>query len=1052
MSNGQRAWGWFIGFVVIACVGCKPDKPDVRPARATGAGIHGSLYVEVAAQQILLPDVEVYAHSTTTATDSAPVTTDLYGRYAIPRQPPGVYVVRWRAQRGWAQGQHPDTFVIASATQYPLPAAITPEKTGGVIFGTVTLADGGSAWFRDELFAANRTAMVTVLDAARRATLGGPVRANTGGGYAVAGLPRNAGATVRATAEAATVTRAVAASAVFFGGAAVPTNVALPNRRPEIVTVFAQSGTQTVKTAAPGTTVRLQAVTRDGDGDPLTYVWKTVAGSGSLAPAGGPAADWTLPAERGVYNAYLEVKDGRGGFAIHHVVFETGKTEETFSGRAVDRTGTGVAGATVTVNGVPATTASNGFFQVSAPLDRRYVVNIRKEGFALFSRVVDAGETGQTWRLVRAQAQVVDPTRPIVLVDNRPELEKRRAKGVTVRVPAGALVDPAGNRATGPLTAYLATFDIAGGEAPGDWGAMQGGKETNLISYGAGDVEFVDAAGTFYNLAPGTQAEIEVVPPATMMAAAPAGAPMWSYDQTDGYWKESGTGTFDAATGRFIGKVKHFSPFNADLTFGDSACMKVLLYPPLPVNSRLRLTDPSSAHFTQTIEFVLNRPLYPIFRLLPGIDVQLQLLDPSGNSYGNLVVEEVPGTPLPGAIVNTGVAVIPAGTPAWLDEPFTPCKLVTLRLDVATQPSVFLSFKQEGSDPKAEKYYAAVDPAHLRDTLGEWWTTNGFTLGADGWPDNAIRTSYLNDNDLGSGRDMYFRDLGGGRIAAFVTNYGAFDQDPANADLADARATPGATVCMEYSPIEDDGDPTTSAPPITPIVKFFVYAGNGGQANAALARSANLDNFGEKFVPNLCLNCHGGNYYIDETATPAFADVNMGARFRELDTATYKFPGGAVVPSAAAKALFKQQNLMIRNAGNGASASAIRALIDGWYISGTTDQDNTWEPSDWTGAPKEALYHDVVKASCRTCHVAFDDDATRNGNSWTTYEQLTFRRSFLENYVLCGGTARSDYRYMPHAVVTYRNFWLSGTPHRPGVLRSYADGATWPTFGECSPP
>jgi hypothetical protein len=64
---------------------------------------------------------------------------------------------------------------------------------------------------------------------------------------------------------------------------------------------------------------------------------------------------------------------------------------------------------------------------------------------------------------------------------------------------------------------------------------------------------------------------------------------------------------------------------------------------------------------------------------------------------------------------------------------------------------------------------------------------------------------------------------------------------------------------------------------------------------------------------------------------------------------------------------------------------------------------------------------------------------------WTTYEQLKLRHDFLKNFALCQS------RFMPHAVITYRNFWLSGSPHRPAVLREFEDGAEWAELGPCLP-
>jgi hypothetical protein len=1059
MATAQRNLvGWplcLLSALAILSVAC------TKPPQPTGGGVHGSLYAlaGVSAEglnakpyqaQIVLPDIKVYLHNTDTAVDSAPVVTDLFGRYLFPVQPPGHYVLRWDAQLGWAAGQHPTPIVIGSSTQYPVPARVAPDKLSGVIYGRVTFADSNSPWFYDELFSEKHTAAVTILNMARTLTLAGPIHANALGWYAVAGVPRGSDVTVRVQAEAVTVMRLVSSAALSFGGAVALTNVQLPNHKPEILTVVTESGGAFVRTAPGGAAIQLRALTRDLDGDVLNYTWRVLPGEGSLAPATGSTVQWTLPAEAANHSVYLEVKDGRGGYARHRVDFAVDRTTTTFSGRVIDRkTNAPVGGADVSVNGTPATTSASGFFLVQAPLTKRYVFNITKTGYALFSRVVDAGETGQTWRLVPAQVQVVDPSKPIELVDRRSDLKQR--KGVTVRVPAGALVDSSGNKPSGPLKAYLVTYDIAGGEAPGDWGALRGDKETNLISFGAGFVEFVDVSGTRYNLAPGSEGEVEITPPASMMAGGGrAGVAMWSYEEADGYWKEAGE--VRLVGGKYVGKVRHFSAFNTDLALDEAACLKVLLYPPLPTGVRLQMTDPTGVNFTQTFEFVLDRPLRGIYRVPANIDVRLKLFDPDGNEYGNLVLEEIPGTPLPNDIVNSGLP-IPSGETLWPDEPYDTCKLVILRLDIAANPSIFLTFKGEGTDTQAGEYYDAVDPDKLRENLGEWWQTNGFTLGANGWPLDAtngdpsvIRTSYLNNNDLGSGRDMYFRDLGGGQMAAFVTNYGQFNQDAGNADLAAARAAPGATVCMEYSPVEHQGS--------TPIVKFFVYAGADFKANAPLQRGAELDGFGVKYVPNLCNNCHGGSYFpnpatpdgLDPTnpGGPNFAEINMGARFRELDTATYKFPAGATVPNAGEKIRFKSQNQLIANAGSGAASQAIRDLIANWYPGASTDQDNTWEPGGWSGSPRSTLYDQVVKNSCRTCHVAFDDDTTPGGNNWTTYDQLKLRNSggTLKSIVLC------DNRFMPHAVITYRNFWLS-SPHQPGVLRTYADGANWTAIGEC---
>ena len=1041
----------FLSAVLLVSIsGCNPG---------TGGGVHGSVYTVVGRivppsvkieQQVFLPDIEVFLHNVAKNTDSAPVKTDFFGRYMFPRQEPGKYELRWNTQLGWAAGKHPDPIVIVSNTRFPTPARVAAGQDRGVVSGRVTFSDGSSPWNSDELFSVNDSATVTVLNAARTATLGGPVHANALGYYAAAGIPRGEDLTVRSQSESASVSRSASANAVSFGsGAAPPVDVELPNQRPEIVSVYPEIGGAVIKTAAPGQVITLTSVTRDGNGDPLTHSWRALSGHGTIGAAGS-STQWTLPGAVGVHTAYLQVADGRGGYARQRVDFNVGRTHVTFSGRAVDKSSNApVPGAAVTVNGTTATTDGNGFFRLKVPLADRYVMNIDKRGFALFSRVVPVELTGQTWRLVRAQSQVVDPTQPISVSDNRPELERLKIRGMRVRVPANALVDSNGAPPSGPLTVLLATLNIADAEAPGDWGARMGATETNLISYGAGFVQFVDSGGTIYNLRPGVSAEVELSAPSSMIPTAPSSTRTWSYDETTGFWQVNGSSTFVAASGSYVNKVSHFSTINTDLEKDQASCLGVLIYPPIPTGVKLRVTDPTGAIFGQSFEFVLNAAINAVYRLPANTDVKLELLNADGSPYGSTVLlEEVQGVTLPANVVNTGPP-IPAGQDLWPPEPYVPpCKLVILREANEPTANVFLTFKQIGSLDQANAYYAAVDPNAERETLGEWWVANGFQFpdvngnGVLDGPDfgqpptNAVRTSYLNNNDLGSGRDMYFKGNSDGTAAAYVTNYGQFNQDHANADLAANRDTPGATVCMEYATVAGQG--------ATRIVKFFVFAGADFGPNAPRQPSANLDGFGEKFVPNLCLNCHGGSYSPPATG-PTFTDVNMGSSFRELDIATYKFPGGRLTANAAEKAVFKQQNEVVRGASNSTiSVKGIKDLISGWYPGASADQDNSFTPPGWAGNPRQALYHDIVKASCRTCHVALGPGTGDEFDvDWTTYDQLKNRRGFLKSFVLC------EDRFMPHAVITYRNFWLSGSPHRPAVLRTFQDGSNWAQLGPC---
>jgi hypothetical protein len=181
----------------------------------------------------------------------------------------------------------------------------------------------------------------------------------------------------------------------------------------------------------------------------------------------------------------------------------------------------------------------------------------------------------------------------------------------------------------------------------------------------------------------------------------------------------------------------------------------------------------------------------------------------------------------------------------------------------------------------------------------------------------------------------------------------------------------------------------------------------------------------------------------------------MKSSFRELDLATYKFPGFRSTPNAAEQAGFKKQNQLIESTGLVAARQPILDLIAGWYAPNGTGstQDNTYTPTNWQGSPQQTLYHDVVKVSCRTCHIAFVSGNNAGGNDWNRYDQFPSRRNFISSIVIGPSISGSTNRMMPHALVTYRNFWLAQVPaHRPQKLWTYSDTPQgWTAIGAPSP-
>jgi hypothetical protein len=381
---------------------------------------------------------------------------------------------------------------------------------------------------------------------------------------------------------------------------------------------------------------------------------------------------------------------------------------------------------------------------------------------------------------------------------------------------------------------------------------------------------------------------------------------------------------------------------------------------------------------------------------------------------------------------------------------------------VPDDPEKFLSRQNTArtSAESAKGYYRALVPGlqfdsndkvvpgsnSTHDTLEHWLAYAKFDLGLlkqDVKPDAAPpgidhvtseQAAYLNHNDLGFGRRMTMRvDQATSEVFAFVTNYGLGDQAPKNADLAAENKSPGATVAMEF---------TALAGVTGPVVKFFVFG-----PDRKLLLSANLDGNGEKYVPNLCQNCHGGKRYdpADVTRPTAieaslrYTATSLGASFREFDIGSFRYPSGTAtdprtnVPTDPTLLdAFKRLNEFVEKS---QPAPAISELIKGWYAKPNIPFDADFFPIGWQ--THSDLYLNVVAKSCRTCHVAL-----RGNIEWKTYQELKDANDFGDvQDLVCGANRRP----MPHAKITYNNFWSSPSP---AFLASFS-ATDWPALGTC---
>lgn len=193
-----------------------------------------------------------------------------------------------------------------------------------------------------------------------------------------------------------------------------------------------------------------------------------------------------------------------------------------FAGRVLSNAGSPIDEARVEINSQTTATDRQGYFKLRIAPSERYLLTIRKKGFAPLSKIYQKDVEGKTWVLTQATVVTVDPTKPIFVRDvfsqtacigSRlprngweqleiigPPLSNMNkdamnfayklddcSPGVMIAIPAGALVDIDGQLPTGAVEVSVATVDIFSPDAmPGDFSVLlprQNGKEGDSRTY-----------------------------------------------------------------------------------------------------------------------------------------------------------------------------------------------------------------------------------------------------------------------------------------------------------------------------------------------------------------------------------------------------------------------------------------------------------------------------------------------------------------------------------------------------------------------------------------
>ncbi|MFV1873546.1 MAG: fibronectin type III domain-containing protein [Oleiphilus sp.] len=374
--------------------------------------------------------------------------------------------------------------------------------------------------------------------------------------------------------------------------------------------------------------------------------------------------------------------------------------------------------------------------------------------------------------------------------------------------------------------------------------------------------------------------------------------------------------------------------------------------------------------------------------------------------------------------------------------------------------------QQLGADnvQTARNYYKLIDPSDQFVYLKDWLVHAGFTdeYGKAIDDPSIAHAIYVNNYDLGFGRNMWTRVADNGNVYSYVVNYPSLE-----AAVQDRGEF--AVVVMEYS---ENPDPAGAN---EKIVKFYAYVPDKVSGDFIRANTMNFDGRGEKALPGVCTSCHFQSSDSLGRQFTSVSEADLDATFLpwDLDSFLYSSASDAslVDPSyntvnvdgisdfdasrEAQEAQFKKLNeaalaTYLDNPVNPSDPTgpkrhdATIELLHCMYgdaemleepevLPAETFDSNCVQPG-WVG--QEDLYHQVYARNCRACHTQFFDEAG-TVNNFDSYSQFTLEANveLIKDYVFEQGR-------MPLARLTMDRFWIDFDGGLPAaeLLRTHLEG------------
>lgn len=1063
---------------------------EVRLVRFTAAP-------EPRMRDIYLPGLRVFLQSLADQSKSAVGITDLSGRFTLPARADHRYRLCWES-KSFGDGCHKEAFTTGSTPTFLSKVRISTKMTQkrSMVYGRVSFADGTRPRKLEPMSNVNSFAQVELLDS--REQLLDTAYVNDFGEYVLPSVPGSENIILRAKIEGLRSDQLIRKEANLAGSAFQPIDLMLMNSTPRLdpVVPLDASGIR-VKTAAPGNTVTLRASALDRDGDAVKYSWTVLPGSGTLNATAGDQVQWTLPAAEGLYDVVLVAYDGKGGYARDTLTLQTeNRGLVPFSGFVRGTDVPAIGGAEVDLNGQRTVTDAKGWFEIRVPDARRFVLNIRKPGYAFYSKIYDNSVIGGRWTLTRATVATADPTREIFVVNDRrqddcpgPESsrvnwaafpgarkviwqdgkgnevappppqkscdlppvpsetqpDRRCGPGARVRIPANALIDSNGNAPAGNVDVTLSTVDLRSPEQmPGDYTVrLPDGTTSVMESWGAAIVD-ITAGSRRFNLRSGVEAEVIIpVDPGQLAAGGPLPPtiPLLFYNERDGVWVEEGTASLVGTN--YVARVRHFSAINTDRVKTNQSCVRVLS-PSLAATYNMEITIPGGSGAAPIVLLRLINNASPsehvIYNLPSNVNIVVVPIDIPTN------------VPIGTFVVNTGPPQNPTSPNLPAGPPYVACSAI-LTLTNGTYPD-------ESTLPTSSHEFLKG--------LSTFEATNIDNLNPSNPAQNALKTAlddattaYYNQidplnlrptlNDFiavnGLGGASEFRgafansgDLGFGRdmhCAANGANVACYVTNYGKIttpDSDDANHAANQTAAEVVATVAMEFSPieTQLGDPPDPEQVVKFYVYNA--IGTAKLNAADLDGRGFRPIPQLCMVCHNGAY-------PGGAVVGAAPPFNnradvKLQSRFLPFDLRYYTFPTVAGFDKASQQAAFKNLNeqivNAGNAGVSTTEIITKWYAGGTAQDEDIVATGWNDQPIKQAMYRNVVA--RTC---------RTCHTAQIFAPLQFKQhTEMESRLGQAESRVCNEHVMPHALATHRIFWNSVGPHMPAQFQVYGD-----TFG-----